>query len=63
MVVGRWVVASRGVLGAVVDLNKPARYIRWGWFQMSVANFTVIVMMIAVFVIALVVPFPGRRRS
>jgi len=30
------------VLGSVVNLNHPAHYIHWGWFQISVANFIVI---------------------
>src|SRR5437764_38462 len=30
------------MIGAFVNLNHPGRYIHWGWFQMSVANFVVI---------------------
>jgi hypothetical protein len=50
-------------IGAVVDLDHPARYIHWGWFQISVANLAVIVLMLVVFVLAIVIPFPGRRRQ
>jgi len=46
---------------AIVNLNHPAHYIHWGWFQISVANLLVIVLMLVVFVLALFVPFPGRR--
>ena len=50
------------MLGAVVDLDHPARYIHWGWFQISVSNLIVILLMVAVFVLAILLPFPGRRR-
>ena len=44
-----------------VNLNSPAYYIRWGFIQLSLANLIVILLMIVVFVVALFVPFPGRR--
>ena len=51
------------MLGAIVNLNHPGRYIHWGFFQMSLANLVVILIMIAVFVLAIVLPFPkGNRR-
>jgi hypothetical protein len=49
-------------VGALVNLNRPARYVHWHFFQMSVPNIIVIILLIAVFVLALVLPFPGRRR-
>jgi hypothetical protein len=48
---------------AVFDLNNPAHYVHWHFFQMSVANVTVILLMIAVFVAAILLPFPGRGRE
>ena len=49
------------LFAALVDLNDPAHYVHWGdWFQMSVANIVVIVLMIIVFVAAILVPFPRR---
>jgi hypothetical protein len=51
------------LLGAVVNLNHPTTYVHKGWFSISVANLTVIVVMIVVFVLALVVPFPKGRSS
>jgi hypothetical protein len=51
------------VLGALIDLNKPARYVHWHFFQMSVANNALIVLMIVVFWLAIVLPFPARRRA
>jgi hypothetical protein len=50
-------------LAALVNLNKPAKYVHWHFFQMSVANIVVIVLMIVVFVLAVTLPFPRKRRS
>jgi hypothetical protein len=50
------------VFGALFDLSQPAEYAHWHFFQMSVANLVVIVLMIAVFVLAILVPFPKRER-
>ena len=36
-------------------------YLHWGVVQISLANLLIIIAMIAVFVLALVVPFPGSR--
>ena len=47
---------------AIFDLNRPAHYVHWHFFQMSVANIAVIVLMIAVFVAAIALPFPHRGR-
>ncbi len=51
------------VAPAVFDLNSPAHYVDWHFFQMSVANIVVILLMIAVFVAAILVPFPSRERE
>jgi len=47
---------------ALFELNEPARYLHWHWFQMSVANVIVIVAMIVVFIAAILIPFPKRQR-
>ena len=46
---------------AVFDLNGPAHYVHWHFFQMSVANVVVIGLMIVVFILAIVIPFPKRE--
>lgn len=43
-------------------MNQPGVYLHWGVIQISLANLVVIGLMIAVFIIALFVPFAGRRR-
>ena len=48
-------------MAAIFNLNHPAHTIHWHFFQMSVANVVVIVLMLVVFVAALLAPFPGRR--
>ncbi len=49
-------------VAALLPLNSLGHYIRWHWIDISVANFIVILLMIATFVVALLAPFPGRRR-
>ncbi len=39
------------------------RYVHWGVFQVSVTNVAIIGLMLVVFVLALVLPFPGGRDS
>jgi hypothetical protein len=46
---------------AIFNLNGPAHYVHWHFFQMSVSNLIVIGLMIVVFVLALVLPFPKRE--
>lgn len=38
------------------------RYLHWGVVQISLANLLIIAIMVAVFVAALLVPFPGAHR-
>lgn len=46
-------------MGAVFNLNHPAHTVDWSFIHMSVANVVVIGLMIVVFVLALLLPFPG----
>jgi hypothetical protein len=49
------------LLGALINLNGSGRYIHWGFIQLSVANFVVIVLMVVVFVLAILIPFPRHK--
>ena len=49
------------VLGAVFNLNHPARVVEWHFIQLSVANLIVIALMLVVFALAITLPFPGAR--
>ena len=51
------------LLAALINLNGTGHYIHWGFIQMSVANFVVIVSMVVVFVLAILLPFPKRKRG
>ncbi len=54
------------VMGAVFNLNNPAHVVHWHFFQMSVSNIVVTLLMLIVFALAILLPFPGaakRRES
>lgn len=44
-------------------MNAPAHYFQAGFILISVANLLVILLMVLVFVLALVLPFPGGKQS
>jgi len=46
-----------------VDLNAPGGYLNWSIFMISEANLVLIAVMVAIFGIALLAPFPGRHRG
>jgi hypothetical protein len=48
------------VLAAVFNLNHPAHTVDWNFIHLSVANVVVIGLMLVVFVLAILLPFPGR---
>lgn len=52
---------SPSLLPAAVNLDHPGHYLHWGVVQISVANLVVILVMIALFVAALLLPFPKHR--
>jgi len=49
-------------LAALIPLNNYGHYLHWHFIYLSVANLIVILLMIATFVAALLLPFPGRNR-
>lgn len=49
------------LLASLINLNGPGHYVHWGFIQISVANLVVILLMIAVFVLAILLPFPRRK--
>jgi hypothetical protein len=50
------------MLAAIINLNHPAHTVDWHFVHLSVANVVVIGLMLAVFALAIVVPFPGSNR-
>jgi hypothetical protein len=51
------------LIAAVVNLDGRPRYVHSGWFLISVANLVVVLAMIAVFAIAIAIPFPRDRKG
>lgn len=47
------------MLAAVFNLNHPAHTVDWSFIHLSVANVVVIGVMLIVFVVAILLPFPG----
>ncbi len=48
------------MIAAIFNLNSPANTVHWHFFSMSVANVVVIVVMLIVFALAVLAPFPGH---
>jgi hypothetical protein len=49
------------MIGAIFNLNHSANTVHWHFFSMSVSNVVVIVLMLVVFAVAILAPFPGHR--
>ena len=41
-----------------IDVNSPAPYFHWGFILISLPNLVLIAVMVALFIAALIVPFP-----
>ena len=48
-----------GVMAAILNLNHPAHTVDWHFIHLSVANVVVIGLMLVVFALAILLPFPG----
>jgi hypothetical protein len=46
-----------------IDLNQPGTYVHWGIAQVSLANLILIAVMVVIFGVALLLPFPKGRTS
>ncbi len=55
------IVAS--VVGSVFNLDGRPHYLHTGWFLISVPNLIIILLMIAVFALAIALPFPHGRKK
>jgi hypothetical protein len=63
VVEGRFpLVGSLAQPAGVIPMNGVGPYLHWGVVQISVANFVVILLMLAIFALAIFLPFPGGRR-
>jgi len=44
-------------------LSRHAYFLHWGVVQISLTNFIIIVVMVVLFALALIVPFPGGKAA
>ncbi len=49
------------LFGALVNLDQPGRYFHWSIFTISIANLVLIAVMVIIFGLALLLPFPKGR--
>ncbi len=49
------------LLASPVNLDHPGHYLHWGVVQISLANAIVVAVMLLLFLLALVLPFPKGR--
>ena len=54
--------SAPAVMAALFNLNHPAHTVDWHFIHLSVSNVVVIGLMILVFVLAIVLPFPGSAK-
>jgi hypothetical protein len=48
------------MVAAIFNLSHPANTVHWHFFLMSVSNVVVVVVMLIVFALAILAPFPGH---
>jgi hypothetical protein len=46
---------------AAGSLNGSATYLSWGWLGISVSNLVIVLITVAVFVLAVLLPFPHHE--
>ena len=46
-----------------ISLNHPAKYFNWGFISISIANLIMIGIIVALFALALVLPFPSHDKT
>ena len=50
-------------MAAIFNLNHPAHTLHWHFISLSVANVVAIILMMAVFAMAIALPFPGHNST
>jgi hypothetical protein len=50
-------------MAAIFNLNHPAHYVHWHFIDVSLPNIIVIAVMLAVFVAAILLPFPKPKKT
>lgn len=44
-------------------MDNPTTYLQWGFILISLPNLILLLLMVVLFILALVAPFPGHRSS
>src|ERR1019366_9722647 len=52
---------SHRILATIVNMDQPGRYVHWSIFTVAVANLIIIGVMVVLFGLALLLPFPKGR--
>ena len=50
-------------MGAIFNLNHHATYVHWHFIDLSLSNILLIAVMLVVFALAILVPFPHHERA
>ncbi|HUD05407.1 MAG TPA: cytochrome b N-terminal domain-containing protein [Candidatus Saccharimonadales bacterium] len=50
-------------LASIINLNQPGHYTHWSIFTISVANLVIIAVMVVIFGLALLIPFPKAKKE
>jgi hypothetical protein len=50
-------------MAAIFNLNGHATYVHWHFIDLSLSNVLVIALMLIVFAVAILAPFPGTGKS
>ena len=51
------------LVGSLVDLNHPDHYFHWSFLSISLANLIIIALMVVIFGLAIILPFPKPKLS
>ncbi len=51
------------LIATLINLNHPDHYLNWSFFTISVANLVIIAVMVVIFCLALLLPFPKDNRK
>ena len=49
------------IVGSLVDLNRPDHYFHWSFVSISLANLIIIAIMLVIFGLAIILPFPKAK--
>lgn len=51
------------IYGSLINLNHPQHYFHWSFFSISIANLIIILLMVVIFGLAVILPFPKSKPS